>query len=108
MLYTVGEMAKRLNVAPSTLRYYDKKGLLPFVQRSKGQIRIFREEDYRWLQLIHYLKQAGLQLNDIREFVHLAMQNTRSANQRFSLLCKQLEIVRQQEQELEETDEKWL
>ncbi len=36
MLYTVGEMAKRLGVAPSTLRYYDKEGLLPFVERSGG------------------------------------------------------------------------
>ncbi len=31
MTYTVGEIAKKLNVAPSTLRYYDKEGLLPFV-----------------------------------------------------------------------------
>lgn len=34
MNYSVGEMAKLLNVAPSTLRYYDKEGLLPFVTRS--------------------------------------------------------------------------
>lgn len=34
MTYTVGEIAKKLNVAPSTLRYYDKEGLLPFVERS--------------------------------------------------------------------------
>ena len=43
MLYTVGEMAKRLQVAPSTLRYYDKEGLLPFLERSNGGIRMFRE-----------------------------------------------------------------
>ena len=36
MFYTIGEMAQRLNVAPSTLRYYDKEGLLPFVERSSG------------------------------------------------------------------------
>lgn len=42
MVYTVGEMAKLLGVAPSTLRYYDKEGLLPFVERSSGGIRMFR------------------------------------------------------------------
>ena len=52
MLYTVGEMAKRIGVAPSTLRYYDKEGLLPFVERSEGGIRVFKETDYEWLQLI--------------------------------------------------------
>lgn len=36
MLYTVGEMAKLLDVAASTLRYYDKEGLLPFVKRTDG------------------------------------------------------------------------
>lgn len=43
MAYTVGEMAKILHVAPSTLRYYDKEGLLPFVERSSGGIRLFKE-----------------------------------------------------------------
>ena len=35
MVYTIGEMARKLNVAPSTLRYYDKEGLLPFVKRGR-------------------------------------------------------------------------
>lgn len=41
MVYTVGEMAKRLDIPSSTLRYYDKEGLLPFVERSSGGIRMF-------------------------------------------------------------------
>lgn len=36
MVYTVGEMAQKLGVPASTLRYYDKEGLLPFVERSSG------------------------------------------------------------------------
>ena len=40
MLYTVGEMAKLLGVAASTLRYYDKEGLLPFVKRTDGGMRM--------------------------------------------------------------------
>ena len=42
MVYTVGEMAKKLDVPASTLRYYDKEGLMPFVERSSGGIRIFQ------------------------------------------------------------------
>lgn len=56
MLYTVGEMAKRLGVAASTLRYYDKEGLLPFVERSSGGIRMFKDADFEWLQIIECLK----------------------------------------------------
>lgn len=46
MTYTIGEMARLLNIAPSALRYYDKEGLLPFVKRSSGGIRIFDQQDY--------------------------------------------------------------
>ena len=59
MVYTVGEMARRLEVSASTLRYYDKEGLLPFVERSSGGIRMFRESDFEWLQIIGCMKKAG-------------------------------------------------
>ena len=49
IIYTVGEMAQKLGVPASTLRYYDKEGLLPFVERSSGGIRMFRENDFEWL-----------------------------------------------------------
>ena len=55
MLYTVGEMAKKAGITASTLRYYDKKGLLPPIERTSGGIRMFREEDVEWLHLIECL-----------------------------------------------------
>lgn len=59
MFYTIGEMAKKMGVAPSTLRYYDKEGLLPFVERSGGGIRMFKGEDIEWLSIIECLKKDG-------------------------------------------------
>ncbi|MEI3272239.1 MAG: MerR family transcriptional regulator [Gemmiger formicilis] len=56
MAYTVGEMARRLGVPASTIRYYDKEGLLPFVGRSSGGIRVFTEKDFEWLRIIECLK----------------------------------------------------
>lgn len=67
MTYTVGQMAKMLGLAGSTLRYYDKEGLLPFVERSSGGIRMFREKDYEWLQIIECLKKAGMSIKDIKK-----------------------------------------
>ena len=62
MLYTVGEMAKVMHIPASTLRYYDQEGLLPFVERSSGGIRMFSEKDYEWLKVIECLKSSGSQL----------------------------------------------
>ena len=74
MIYTVSEMAKLLNIAPSTLRYYDREGLLPFVLRSKGGIRVFTDEDFRWLKMISCLKSAGMSFKDIRRYIEMAME----------------------------------
>lgn len=67
MVYTIGEMAKMLGVPASTLHYYDKEGLLPFVARSSGGIRQFRENDIEWLRVIGCMKKAGMSIKDIRQ-----------------------------------------
>ena len=74
MIYTVGEMAQKLGVPASTLRYYDKEGSLPFVERSSGGIRMFRETDFEWLQVIRCMKKAGMSIKDIRQYIELSMQ----------------------------------
>lgn len=103
MLYTVGEMAKRLGVAPSTLRYYDQEGLLPFVERSSGGIRVFKDSDYEWLQVIGCLKKTGMQLKDIKSFIEMAMQGDETIEPRLALITKQKAAVQAQIAELEET-----
>jgi len=45
MYYTIGEIAKKVNISPHTLRFYAKEGLLPFVERSESGIRMFKDED---------------------------------------------------------------
>ena len=103
MLYTVGEMAKKLGVAPSTLRYYDQEGLLPFVERSSGGVRVFKDSDYEWLQVIGCLKKTGMQLKDIKLFIEMAMQGDETIEPRLALITKQKAAVQAQIAELGET-----
>ena len=103
MVFTVGEMAKLLNVPASTLRYYDKEGLLPFVERSPSGMRLFREKDYEWLQVLHCLKMTGMPLKDIRVYIDMAMQGDSTIDSRLALLVKQREAVRAQMEALQKT-----
>lgn len=103
MLYTVGEMAKRLAVAPSTLRYYDKEGLLPFVERSNSGIRMFKDADFEWLQIIHCLKKTGMKLADIKHFIEMAIQGDETIDERLALIIRQKEAVLTQINELRDT-----
>lgn len=71
MRYTIGEMGKIMGVPTSTLRYYDKEGLLPFVERSSGGMRVFSGEDLEWLYIIDCLKKTGMPLKDILSLIHI-------------------------------------
>lgn len=103
MLYTVGEMAKLLGVAASTLRYYDQEGLLPFVERSSSGMRVFKDSDYEWLQIIECLKRTGMPLKDIRRFVEMAMQGDETIEPRLALIKQQREAVKAQMAQLQQT-----
>lgn len=103
MLYTVGEAAKLLNVAPSTLRYYDKEGLLPFVERSDGGMRVFADKDFGWLRLVECLKKSGLSIKDIKSYLDMTVKGDETIEDRLMLLRRQKEKVERQMEELRQT-----
>lgn len=103
MFYTVGEMAKKLNVAPSTLRYYDKEGLLPFVERSGSGIRMFQDSDLEWLTIIECLKKSGMAIKDIKRFIDWCVEGDSTIDQRLKLIDQQREAVLGQIEQLKET-----
>lgn len=102
MAYTIGEMSKMLNVSSSTIRYYDKEGLLPFVERTEGGIRVFKEKDYEFLKIIHCLKATGMQIKDIRKFILLVIQGDKTIDARLKLFQNQKNEVEKQIKQLEE------
>lgn len=103
MMYTVGEMARLLGVPASTLRYYDKEGLLPFVERSPGGMRMFQKQDYEWLQVISCLKKAGMPLKDIRAFIAMTIEGDSTIDSRLELIRHRREAALAQMAELRQT-----
>lgn len=103
MVYTVGEIAKLLGVTASTLRYYDKEGLLPFVERSSGGIRMFREFDIEWLRVIECMKKAGMSIKDIRQYIELALKGDDTIELRLMMFRRQKEVLQQKMAEMQHT-----
>ena len=103
MVYTVGEMAKKLDVPASTLRYYDKEGLLPFVERSSGGIRMFQESDFEWLQVIGCMKKAGMSIRDIRQYIELALRGDDTIDTRLKMFTHQRDVLLAQMEEMRHT-----
>ena len=68
-MYSIGEVSKKMNITPSTLRYYEKEGLLPFVSRTKSGIRSFNDADLNRLRIIECLKKTGMSIKKIKQFI---------------------------------------
>lgn len=103
MNYTIGEVAKKLKLAPSTLRYYDKEGLLPFVARKDSGIRIFSDTDLQWLDIIECLKMTGMPIKDIKIFIDWCIQGDSTLQKRHDMFMERKEIVEKQMAALQKT-----
>ena len=96
MSYSIGQAAKLLGIAPSTLRFYDKEGLLPFVERNKSGVRVFKESDMEWLFTIECLKQTGMPIKDIKTFIDWCIEGDSTISQRLELIKNQQRSVMEQ------------
>ena len=99
MSYTISEVANRMGISPSTIRYYDKEGLLPNVKRKNGQ-RVFEEIDLRFLVLLTCLKNTGMPIKRIREYVEMIQQGDDSLTDRYQIIQEQRQFVLQQIEQL--------
>ncbi len=102
MIYTIGEIAKKLNMPASTLRYYDKEGLLPFLQRSSGGIRVFSDEDLSWLGTIECLKKTGMPVKEIKYFLDCCMEGDSKIDERLAIIQSQRDSVIAQIKEMQD------
>lgn len=67
-MYTIGQVSALTGLPVSTLRYYDKEGLFPELERCGG-IRRFGERELEALRVIECLKRSGLEIKDIKQFM---------------------------------------
>lgn len=88
MGYTIKDISEKTNLPPHVLRYYEKEGLLPSVQRSDSGIRHYTDDDLEWLGLICCLKNTGMSIKQIRKFVELSSQGEQTLEQRLAILAE--------------------
>ncbi|MDR1439482.1 MAG: MerR family transcriptional regulator [Clostridiales bacterium] len=101
MGYTVKAMSEKAKLSPHVLRYYEKEGLLPRVQRTKGGIRHYSDEDLEWIGLIRCLKSTGMSIKQIRDFVDLSLRGAETLKVRCEMLIEHKRAV---EAHIEETN----
>ena len=99
-MYTIGQISEMFQLPISTLRYYDKEGLFPDLERSSG-IRRFSEKEIEALRVIECLKKSGLEIKDIKLFMEWCSEGSATYQRRKELFERQKEIVQKEIAKLE-------
>jgi len=86
---TIAEVSRKFDLTPDTLRYYERIGLIPGVNRKSSGIRDYTEEDCRWVEFIKCMRNAGLPIEVLIEYVTLFKQGDATFDARKALLMEQ-------------------
>lgn len=103
MFYSIGEVSNKLNIPASTLRYYDREGLLSGIKRSNGGIRVFSDQEIGTLKVIECLQATGMQIKDIKRFLDWCEEGESTLEKRRKMFHECRAIVEKQMEELQKT-----
>lgn len=103
MYYSIGEVTRSTGIAISTLRYYDREGMFPDMERSSGGIRMFSDKEITVIRVIECLKTAGVSIKDIKEFLNWCKEGDASLEKRRELFHNRLCEVQKQIDDLQST-----
>ena len=92
----IGEISKKTGLSISTLRYYDKHGLLQNIGRSNGGIRKFDDKDLEALRIILCLKTSGMKISEIKQFLDWCNEGDATINKRLNMFYEQEKNINKQ------------
>lgn len=85
----IAEVCRKYNITADTIRYYEKIGLLPKIPRTKNGIRDFDEEACKWIEFIKCMRNAGMEIEILLEYVNLFKKGKATVQERRNLLEEQ-------------------
>ncbi|MBC8546756.1 MerR family transcriptional regulator [Clostridiaceae bacterium NSJ-31] len=100
---TITEVSKQYDIPADTLRYYERIGLIPSVPRSKSGFRDYDEESCRWVQFAKCMRNAGIQVEALIEYVDLVQQGDVTRDARKQILLEQRDLLQAKIAEMQET-----
>lgn len=95
MSYSIKEIAEMMKVTTSTIRYWDSEGLLPNIKRVNG-IRVFEDEDFKWLRVLNCMKNINMPIKKIKDYLDLAKKGDSTLQERYEMILEQKHIIEKQ------------
>ncbi|WP_041619394.1 MerR family transcriptional regulator [Paenibacillus mucilaginosus] len=90
---SIAQVSKKFDLSQDTLRYYERIGLIPRVNRNKSGVRNYSEEDCRWVEFVKCMRGIGLPIETLIEYVKLYQQGDDTIEVRKDLLTEQRKLL---------------
>ena len=98
---SIGDVAAHLGLDPDTLRYFERRGIVPPPQRDTGGRRVYTDRAVHLLEVLLHLRRTGMPLAEIAQFTQLVSQDPEGVPERLGLLLRHRDRVRAQQEQLE-------
>ncbi|MFC5450982.1 MerR family transcriptional regulator [Paenibacillus aestuarii] len=90
---SISEAAARFNLPESTIRYYERKGLLPFIERDDAGRRLFSEVQLALLATVICLKNTQMPISDIKQYMDWVVEGESTTEQRLKMMLNHKQAV---------------
>src|SRR5512136_1102444 len=97
----IAEVSEKYGISSDTLRYYERIGLVPPVNRNGGGIRDYNELDIRRVEFVKCMRSAGLPVEVLIEYIGLVQQGDKTIEARKEILTEQRELLAARMEEMQ-------
>lgn len=99
-MYTIKEVAEKMDISEHTLRFWAKSGFFPFVKRNQNNIRQFSDNDLEWVKIVKCLRSVGTENKAIKRYIDLCIVGDSTIEERYKIILDTKEKALMQMDEL--------
>lgn len=85
-MYTIKEVAKKMDISEHTLRFWAKSGFFPFIKRNENNIRLFSDNDLDWVRIVKCLRSVGTENKAIKRYIDLCIKGDSTIPERYGII----------------------
>ncbi len=100
---TISEVSGKYGLSVDTLRYYEKAGLIPPVNRKENGIRDYTETDCGWVEFVKCMRGAGLSIEVLTQYIALYAKGNRTLQKRKNLLVAERDRLKERIEQMQQT-----
>lgn len=101
----ISEASTKSGLSADTIRYYEKAGIVPAIDRGADGLRRFSPENVEWLTLLYWLRKTGMPMKEMQRFAGLYRQGDRTVSSRRDLLLRHAERLKKRREEVDRCED---